>query len=154
AVAVGVRAVAVSLADEGASAQVEMALRRAFREQTERRNAPAARLLPAWQQWRRLAVGAAIAAIILFALLTAMRSLKPSATNERQETSYRPSMPASPAPRRETPAPNGGADIRKQEPARESAGARHAKRHRNLNQPAATETVVATSFYPLVEEGE
>lgn len=156
ALTVGIGVATESLANQGASPRVEVALRRAFREQVGR-SAPRRISLQPPENWRwsRLAIGAA-AAILLLAFLAGTDWLKsPPAKQKREATSLTATPPISVhGEEREKRAPAEGKRDQNQKIVGNSAGSRRLSKRQGVRRNVENANEVATRFYPLVEEGE
>jgi hypothetical protein len=152
----GIRVAVESLADHCATARVEEALRRAFREQVGRPAPRRINLQPAenWR-WSRLAIGAA-AAILLLAFLAGTDWLKsPPEKQKREATGLTPTPPISAhGEEREKQARVEGRRDQNQKIVGSSAGSRRLSKRQGVRRIAEKANEVATRFYPLVEEGE
>src|SRR5215475_360437 len=93
ALTVGIRVAAESL-PRGASAQVEVALRRAFREQAGRFVTTGINPQTKWNWLRSWRLVGAAAAIILLALLAGVSWLKSTPTNQKREVINHPATPS------------------------------------------------------------
>jgi hypothetical protein len=147
----GIRVAAESLANRGASARVEEALRIAFSERARRFTAPEVK-----QRWPRWTIGAAAAAILLLAILAGVNWLKSQPADRKQEAANPPSTPSGDAPgqkQNSQPRVERRGD-QNQKSARNSAGSRRLSARRGVRQGAAPDAEVATRFYSLVEEGQ
>ncbi|HKQ78017.1 MAG TPA: hypothetical protein VJ810_30245 [Blastocatellia bacterium] len=153
---VGIRIAAVRVANQGASAQVEDALRLAFREQAGRFISTGGVSLTRknWSWSWRLA-GAA-AAIILLALLAGVSWLKSLPANEKREATNFPATPSitDPGQKQGAQARTEGRENQHQKTANHSAGSRRQRRGHRVRHSAAIPMEVATRFYPLVREDE
>jgi hypothetical protein len=152
----GIRLAVESLANQEASARVEEALRRAFREHLGRVTTGVIPPEPSenWR-WSWRVIGAAGAmAILLLALLTPADWLKSPPANQKQE--IHPATPSVGAPRQkqESEARTEGRGDQNQKPASNSAGSRRPSKRHGVRRNAESVNEVATRFYPLVEEGE
>jgi hypothetical protein len=147
----GIRVAAESLANQGASARVEEALRQAFREQARQFTATEVGLRrPRWT------FGLAAAAILLLALLAGMDWLKSPPASQKRETVNLPATPSGEGPGQKQ---NSQAQIerrrdQKQKMGSKSAGSRRLSERRGVRQGVESANEIATRFYPLVEEGE
>jgi hypothetical protein len=151
ALSAGIRIAAESLANQGASARVEEALRIAFRERAGRFKA--SEIKPRWPRWT---IGAAAAAILLLALLAGVYRLKSPPADQKQETANLPATPSGESPgqkQNSQPRIEGRGD-QNQKSARNPAGSRSLSARRGVRQGAAPDAEIATRFYSLVEEGQ
>lgn len=151
ALSAGIRVAAESLANQGASARVEEALRFAFRERARRFTAP--KIKPRWQRWT---VGAAAAAILVVAILIGVTWLKSAPADRKREAANLPATPSGESPgQKENSQPRiEGRSNKNQKTARNTAGSRWLNTSRGLRQGAAPDAQIATRFYSLVEEGQ
>jgi hypothetical protein len=147
----GIRVAAESLANQGASARVEEALRFAFRERARRFTAPEIKL-----RWLRWTVGAAAAAIIVVALLIGVTWLKSPPENQKREAANLPAAPSGEYPgQKQNSQPRiGGRGNQNKKTARNSANSRRPNARRGVRQGGAPDAKVTTRFYSLVEEGQ
>jgi hypothetical protein len=151
ALSAGIRVAAEKLANHGASARVEEALRFAFRERARRFTAP--EIKPRWQRW---IVGAAAAAILVVALLIGVTWLKSPPENQKQEEAKLPAAPSGepPGQKQNLQSRIEGRRNQNQKAARNSASSRSLNTSRGLRQGAAPDAKIITRFYSLVEEGQ
>jgi hypothetical protein len=151
ALSAGIRVAAESLANQGASARVEEALRFAFRERARRFTAPEIK-----HRWPRWTVGAAAAAILVVALLIGVTWLKSPPENQKLEAANLPAAPAveSPGQKQNSQPRIERQSNNNQKTARNTAGSRSLNTSRGLRQGAAPDAKVTTRFYSLVEEGQ
>jgi len=146
-----------SVADQGASARVEAGLRRAFREQGGRSITTVTGSQTKWNwRWSWRLLGAAAAAIILLALLAGVDWLKSAPTHQKQEANNLSATPSIPVPGQKQESQTLIEDRRdqNQKPTSNSAGSRRKGGNHNVRRSAESPDVVATRFYPLVEEDE
>lgn len=152
----GIRVAAENLANEGASARVEEALRFAFRKEvgrvTVRRPNPRSSMNQRWSRW---AIGAA-AAILLLALQAGVDWLKSPPANQKQKATIAPAKPSVSAngQKRESQARVEGRRDQDHKIVSNSAGSRRLSKRHGVRRNAESANEVATRFYPLVEEGE
>jgi hypothetical protein len=150
----GIRAATESLANQGASARVEVALRQAFREQAGRLNIPEIKLPRS-----RWTVGLAAAAILLVALFIGVRWLRSPSIKQKQEAGGLPATPyiVDRGPKQKSQEQTEAKENQGRKSAPNSAGSRRQNSRRAVRRNATAmfpEAEVATSFYSLVEEGE
>lgn len=152
----GIRIAAESLPRQGASAQVEVDLRRAFREQAGRFVTMGINRQTKWN-WRRSwgLVGAA-AAIILLVTLAGVGWLKSAPTNQKREANNLHATPSIDVPQQnqESQARIKGGGDQNQRTESNSSGSRRQGRRQSVRHGDESPNEVATRFYPLVEEDE
>jgi len=155
ALTVGIRVAAESL-PRGASAQVEVALRRAFREQAGRFVTTGINPQTKWNWLRSWRLVGAAAAIILLALLAGVSWLKSTPTNQKREVINHPATPsiADPGQKQESHAQINGRGDQNQRTSSNSSGSRRQGRRHSVRQGDESPNEVATRFYPLVEEDQ
>ncbi len=147
-----VRATAKSLANEGASAQVEQSLRQAFRERTVTNVRPAFGFLTAWKwQWPKPALLATAAAILF--LVFAGVIWRWSSADNGQETAITPHLPSAPARKDPDNLPKPFAPTNQPELRQQIASGRR----RTVRGAKASPTIreeVTTDFIALANENE
>jgi hypothetical protein len=151
----GILVAAESLANQGASASVEEALRFAFRKQVVRFTASGINPQPP-ENWRRprRAIGAAAAVILLLAFLAGSDWLKSPPADQKQETANLPATPSPSAPGKKKEAQARAEGRRDQKIVSNSAGSRLLSKLQNVRRNVENANEIATRFYPLVEENE
>jgi hypothetical protein len=151
----GIRVAAESVANQGASARVEEALRFAFRKQVGRLTG--SEIAPQQpENWRRSrwAIGAAAALILLLALMAGADWLKSPPEDQKREAANLPASPSPSARREKREAPAHAEERRDQKIVSNSAGSRLLSKRQGVRRIVEKSNEVATRFYPLVEEDE
>src|SRR5262245_24135448 len=153
----GIRVAAESLPRQDASEQVEVALRRAFRDQAGQFRSTGINHQTKWSwRWSWRLLGAAAAAIILLALLAGVDWLKSRPANQKREAINLPATPsdAVPGKKQESHALTEGKGNQNKKTVSNAAGSRRQRRDHSVRQSAESPMEVTTRFYPLVGEDE
>jgi len=152
----GILVAAESVANQGASARVEEALRFAFRKQVGRFIARGINPQPP-ENWRRSrrAIGAAAAAVILLlAFLAGSDWLKSPPADQKRAATNLPATPSHSAPGKKKEAQARAEGRRDQKIVSNSAGSRRLGKRQDVRGNVENTNEIATRFYPLVEEDE